>query len=85
MLSLSGWRFNRLSAHLRSSAMFWAFVRPLMRLASSPNVTSSCQCRLFSIPHWPRSAAPYSRADARRLPMNSRNSALAFSPTTRSL
>src|SRR5262245_66364930 len=69
ILPLLGCRFNRLRATRRSRAKFWAAFRSRTRLSSSRKVTSSCQWRLFSIRQCPRKARPYSRAEARRLPM----------------
>ena len=41
---------RRLSARWRNMAMFWGAFSLRMRLWSSPNVTSSTQCRRFSMP-----------------------------------
>src|SRR5271166_6171315 len=55
-----------------------------MRLLSSPKLTSNCQCRLFSISQWPRSACAHRRAVMRRLPMKYFTSVVVFPPTVRS-
>src|SRR5262249_29306011 len=50
MLSLDGWAFNSDRLRRRSSARFSAALRFCTRLPSSAKFTSSCQCKLFSIP-----------------------------------
>ena len=53
----------------RSIPRFSAAVRSLSRLSSSRKITSSTQCRPFSIPQCPRVALPNSSALPRRLQM----------------
>jgi hypothetical protein len=84
-LRWSGWACSSDSVNRRSNARFSAAARFLTRLWSSPKLTSSCQCKQFSIRQWFRNTVPKYFAPAFLLEMKYRTSEVVFPWAVRSL